>query len=352
MALSARSPSSSNADCWVAAEPLACLICARNLGDAAIQSGFLRQLAARGYAQRYLVWTRPQIAFLFEQIPACEVVGSQFPVGTNKQFGLSAALQMLAAAAAIRRRRPSVTLDLLGDFRERLLARLIGAPRHLHIGWAAGHLFNNLIRNPLGPGRPVVTVPAGEPNIYRAYGLMLDALAPGAGQLSGAAAQAQSIRHVGLHPFASQDCKLWPEERWRELTVGLLAAGFEVSMFGAPAERARVLEILGELAPQVHVVCESLQIFVRYIAGLDVLVGLDSFSVHMAASQGVRTVMINAGNDPRLWSPPLPAVTLADSGGCVHYPCFNVPRCEGTAAEYACVRSVTVAHVMNAIGAS
>src|SRR3569833_422985 len=95
MALSARSPSSSNADCWVAAEPLACLICARNLGDAAIQSGFLRQLAARGYAQRYLVWTRPQIAFLFEQIPACEVVGSQFPVGFFLLFGLLVALQML-----------------------------------------------------------------------------------------------------------------------------------------------------------------------------------------------------------------------------------------------------------------
>ena len=340
----------------MAAERLACLICARNLGDAAIQSGFLRRLADRGYARQYLVWTRPQVAFLFEQIPGCEVIGSQFPVGTNKQFGVSAAMQLLAAAAAIRRRSPSVTLDLLGDFRERLLARLIGAPRHLHIGWAPGHLFNNLIRNPFGPGQPVVTVPAGQPNIYAAYGLLLDTLAPPvgetAGQVPASAAKDQSIRHVGLHPFASQECKLWPQEKWRELTAGLLAGGLEVSMFGAPAERARVLEILGDLAPRVHVVCEPLQNFVRYIAGLDVLVGLDSFSVHVAGSQGVRTVMINAGNDPRLWSPPPPAVTLADSGGCLHYPCFNVPRCEGTAAEYVCVRSITVSQVTKAIGAS
>ena len=123
------------------AQRLACLIVGRNLGDAAIQSCFLKALAARGYAREYLVWTRPQVAFLFRDIADCEVVCSQFPVGTTKQFGRLEVGRFLRAAWKIRCRRPSVTLDLIGDFRERFFARLAGSPQHLHIGWAAGHPF-------------------------------------------------------------------------------------------------------------------------------------------------------------------------------------------------------------------
>jgi heptosyltransferase-3 len=335
-------------------ERLACLICARNLGDAAIQSGFLRALAARGYADEFLVWTRPQVAFLFEDVPRCSIIGSQFPVGTSKQFGPAAALQLLRAAATIRGRKPTVTVDLLGDFRERLLARLLGSPRHLHIGWAAGHPFSSIIRNPFGPGRPLVTVPVSHTGVYEAYGLMLDAMAPqkGASPAFPPPPANRAVRHVGLHPFASQKCKLWPANQWRQLVAELLARGLEVSMFGAPAERGAALELLGDLAPRVHLVCESLPNFVRYIAGLDVMIGLDSFSVHVAGRHGIPSVMINAGNHPRLWALPPPAITLASSGGCPHYPCFNVPGCEGTAGEYACVKSITVSQVIQAINPS
>src|ERR1700733_8453730 len=71
-------------------ERLACLIVAHNLGDAVIQSRFLALLAAAGYARNYLVWTRPQVAFLFEDVPDCRIVCSQFPIGTDKQFGVRA----------------------------------------------------------------------------------------------------------------------------------------------------------------------------------------------------------------------------------------------------------------------
>lgn len=69
-------------------ERLACLIASRNLGDIVICSGLLRELAAAGYAKRYLVWTRPNIACLFEDIPNCDIVCSPFPVGTGYRFGL------------------------------------------------------------------------------------------------------------------------------------------------------------------------------------------------------------------------------------------------------------------------
>ncbi len=336
-------------------ERLACLVVAHNLGDAVIQSGFLRQLAGRGYADAYLVWTRPQVAFLFAEIPGCEVVCSQFPVGTAKQMGGAAVFTFLKAAWQVRRRRPSVSIDLIGDLRDRMFARLAGTPRHLHIGWAEGHPFNRLIRNPLGVGRPFVTVPTGLRNIYAAYEFMLHRLAPPyeggrppvAPSAAGLVRAARALR-VGLHPFASQACKLWPAANWQRLTRDLLAGGAEVFAFGAPSEARALQALLGQFGERVRLVTGSIVDFASETAGLDVLVGLDSFSVHMAQRQGVRTVVINAGNPADLWAPPLGAV-MASSGGCARYPCYNVPLCEGTADEFACVKSVEEGRVLRAV---
>jgi len=334
------------------AEQLACLIVARNLGDAVIQSGFLKTLAERGFARRYLVWTRPQVAFLFQDIACCEVVCSQFPLGTARQFGCREGARLLLAAWQIRQRRPSVTLDLIGDVRERLLARLAGSPRHLHIGWAPGHPFARIIRNPFGAGQPVLTIPASRPNVYAAYAAMLDILAPGpppGESQAGVPVPMRKVARVGLHPFASQNCKLWPSENWRQLIRELLDQNVEVSIFGAPQERHALLTLLGELAEKVNVVAESIQDFARYSAMLDVMVGLDSFAVHMAQRHGIRTVTINAGNPPELWAVPGMGRTLASSGGCPSYPCFNVPKCEGTSREYVCVKSISVRQVIESI---
>jgi heptosyltransferase-3 len=337
-------------------ERLACLIVARQLGDAAIVSGFLRALAARAYAREYVVWTRPQLRFLFENILDCEIVCSQFPVGTTKNFGGTAVFGLMRAAWRVRKLAPSVTLDLIGDFRERSFAALAGSRRHLHIGWHRHHPFARLVRNHFGPGRPLVVIPPEDVNVYTAYGRMLDALAPGQPQPHATQNAAGAYRKprkrplfVGVHPFASQRCKLWPSENWRDLIRELRRRGVSVVAFAAPAERSALEALLGEQRPHVSIFTESSALFADKIRELDLLVGLDSFAVHLAQLQGVRSVTITAGNPPDLWVP-LDGVALASSGGCRHYPCFNVPRCEGSAAEYACVRSITVQDVLSALG--
>jgi heptosyltransferase-3 len=336
-------------------ERLACLVVAHNLGDAVIQSRFLRELAARGYAQRYLVWTRPQVAFLFADIADCEVVCSQFPVGTAKQMGGTAVFAFLKAAWQVRRRRPSVTLDLIGDLRDRLFAHLAGTPRHLHIGWAEGHPFNRLIRNPWGAGKPFLTVPREVRNVYAAHDLVLQQLAPPVAgsepdgrRHTGPAANASRALKVGLHPFASQRCKLWPRTQWQQLTRSLLARGAEVTAFGAPADTADLQDMFVEFGGDVRLVAGTISQFADEVARLDAIVGLDSFAVHMAQRQGVRSVTINAGNPPELWAPP-EGRSLGSSGGCPQYPCFNVPTCEGTPLAYACVRSIDAEQVEIAV---
>jgi len=330
--------------------PLVCLIAGRNLGDTVVMSNFLRQLVRRGFADAYLVWTRPQLEFLFSDLPGCEVVTSAFPVGTSKNFGGAAVLRFLRAALLIRRRRPAMTIDLTGDVRERCFARLLGAARHVHIGWADDHAYNRLIRNPLGKGHPLITVPAQVASVYAAYEQFLHALVPDdAGEAPSPGerdqAPAGSALRVGIHPYASQPSKLWPEESWRQLIAALLDRGTHVVAFAAPAERAALRALLGELADRIELRTGPLPQFAADLRSVHLLVGLDSFAVHMAASQGLPTLMINGGTPPGLWTAPSGRI-LASSGGCAHYPCFNTAPCRGTVHENACVRAISPATVL------
>lgn len=331
----------------------ACFIVGRNLGDAVIQSSLVARLAESGYARELIVWTRPQVAFLFERIPGCSVIVSQFPLGTTKQFGIDQVKPFLAAARAVRARRPEVTVDFIGDFRERICARLAGSRRHVHIGWAPGHPFRLVTRNPLGAGRPLITVPADVVNLYEAYDRMVDALLRDAGAVRKPTAPQRPARkpgpmRIGLHPFASQECRMWPGERWRELAGELISRGAHLSVFGAPAERETLRTFFGDEQPALRFVTESIPRFAEAVGGLDLMIGLDSFSVHMSASLQVPTIVINGGNHPKLWGPPRARV-LAESGGCRNFPCYNKPTCVGSDQQYACVRATSVVTVLAAV---
>lgn len=328
---------------------VACLIVARNLGDAVIQSLFVRDWVASGYAREYIVWTRPQVAFLFEGMGLSDIVTSQFPVGTSKQFDLSGARGFLAAVRSLRRRKVSVSVDLIGDFRERVFARMAGSAKHQHIGWNDAHPFSRIIRNPLGSGRPIFEIPESLPNVYDAHRAFLAALTgnpskPATARAPRSMPSSNALSLVGLHPFASQACKLWPESHWRELANLLIENGIALVAYGAPSERQALERMFRGLAAPVEIVTRSLSEFADHISGLDLLIGLDSFSVHMAERQGVPSLMLNACNHPTLWTP-AEGRSIGQSGGCSSYPCMNVPSCEAHAQPYRCIRSIEVEQV-------
>jgi heptosyltransferase-3 len=151
-----------------------------------------------------------------------------------------------------------------------------------------------------------------------------------------------------LHPFASQDCKLWPDAQWREHAEQLQNEGAEVIAYGAPLDRPRLQEIFHGLPQPLALVTGALKSFADDVAKLDLMIGLDSFSVHVAARQGVRSVMINACNHPTLWQAP-GSVSVSRSGGCSAYPCMNVPVCERGPNRYACIRAVSVEDIRTAV---
>ena len=329
---------------------VACLIIGRNLGDAVIQSQFFHKLIQRRFAKRYIVWTRPQVAFLFENLPESTVVTSPFPVGTIKQFDFKALRQFLIAVNALRKIRPMVTLDLIGDFRERVFAKLIGTTQHLHIGWAVDHPFNLIIRNPLGNGRPSCVVPQSIPSVYQAYDLFLNSLTPfnkySIPDTDAILQPAREIRkRIGLHPFASQACRLWPSEKWRDLARRLIEMEMDIDVYSAPGEQERLHAIFDCLPHELYFFSKSLPEFAQRVSKLNLLIGLDSFSVHIAEKYHIPSVTIFGASHPALWLPPH-SIPISSSGGCVSYPCMNKPICERTSTKYACITSVEVIDVL------
>jgi len=157
-----------------------------------------------------------------------------------------------------------------------------------------------------------------------------------------------SKRLVGVHPFASMDCKRWSDEKWRELIVKLLSNGNRVVAFGAPSERAALLQLTQGILAEDKVFTLPIVDFFEKVKELDLLVGLDSFSIHAAHLNGTRSIMINGSNDPFLFVPDT-SIRLANVSNCGYQPCMNIPKCLAMKQRYNCNLGVPVASVLAAV---
>jgi heptosyltransferase-3 len=331
---------------------LACLISGRNLGDAVIQSRSVRRLIESGFVRRVVVWSRPDAAAAFADCPQTDTVTSPFPLLHRRLPRVSELRAFWRAAGEIRKCRPSVSIDFAGDLRERLFSLAIASPKHIAINWAAGHPY----RRALGLAAPAhrsfgYLIPADVISVYRAHQLFVDSLT-GTRQLADSSTPSQGRRRparvVGLHPFASMECRLWSDGAWLELARRLLADGRRVRVFGAPSNRERIEQIFEPVLEQIEVVTVGFHSFLAAVSGVDLMVGLDSLGVHAADRAGVPSVMLSGSSDPRMWAPPL-SMSVGQSGGCGLYPCYNRPGCADRADRYSCIRSIRVDQVLDAM---
>ena len=144
-------------------------------------------------------------------------------------------------------------------------------------------------RNRLLTGHALGYVPQGPP----AYGL--DAARRAAGARPSA---------VLLHGSA-RTRKLWPPERWQALAQALNRSGCEVVLpSGSEAEFARSRTIAGDLGDVRFLDREPLGVVAKAIADADLVVGVDTGLLHLAAALQVPLVAIFAGaSNPRLTGP-------------------------------------------------
>ena len=331
------------------------LLQCRNYGDAVISTGLVEALSSCEPPLELHVLTRPWLQSLFTTNPFVKrVYESEFPMGTDKRFGMRPALRLARRVAQLRREHFDLVIHLTGDVREIVLARLIAPKGNCGLLWEPGHLQRRIVRQGLESSVSMpVRIPPEELNIYSAIqrvAAFLGARAPARPRLYDPTGNPY-VHHpveraVGIHMLAGQGCREWPAERWRDLVKTIKQAGLDVVVFGAPADRERLTASLGNALDQrVELVTGSLEDFFRRLGRVRAFVGLDSFSIHAACAVGVPSIMLNGASHAEIWCPP--GTEFLDGGASLAcHPCFNKPICTSSDSPYQCIRAIPEAAVV------
>lgn len=224
-------------------------------------------------------------------------------------------LRQLGFAAALRRRRFDLVLDLTDGDRAAILSRLTGAAIRVGFnreGRWRGRLYTHvipvqeqpmpMIRQhlmalealgiPVAPTMPVLRVgPADE---------------SAAGEALAALEIAPGERFVAVHPGARWWFKSWPAAQFAALIDYIQGKlGVKAVLLGSVADQEITEAILG----QVETGCRSLagRLTLLELAGLlrqaALFVGNDNGPMHIAAAMGTPVVGLFGPADPRIWGP-------------------------------------------------
>jgi heptosyltransferase-3 len=337
-----------------------CVLSPRNFGDAVVQARLAVGLERGiGESSSVVVFTRPQFVQQFRFLGfGGRIYEAEFPMGARKAFSIAAAARLATQLIQLRRCRFTLVVNELGDIRENLIARLIGPHSTVAPVWAAKHPMRRMLWCPdaIAPSLPV-PVAAATVNVYEVQGTLASRLSklllvPVEPQTRPALGNRPSSRAgIGLHPFATQECRMWPALQWRALAQRLAELGERVSLYGLPEEISAFRRQAGldsRASASIAFVSDSLPGLAARIARLRLLICLDSFAMHLAHAVQTPALVINGGNSSAMWLP-IGTSFLENGGRCPAHPCYNNPTCRAAGMEaFACIRGIPVEAVFQA----
>lgn len=332
------------------------LLSMRHLGDSVILAGFINALHARYPDIKIDVLGKPGPDRVLRSLCSIQdYIEVEIPLFGHHKRSFRHLKQFIRNILAVRRRGYDCCINLMGDLRENAIGWLAGTSMNVAPVWPASHIFRNKIRM---HGASVfidagVSIPPSYSNFYNAMDYF--AIQLGLSPLHWSARaqtkiQPNNVRTIALHPGASHPSRHWPLEKWRALIKALRGMGFHIQVMGASSELQNLQSEFADeiLAGSVQLLVGTPNEFFANLSGVELLVGMDSFSVHAAYAMGVRTVVLNGPADPVIMTPP-GSPALSAGKGCHAYPCYNRPSCLGTAGEYTCVRDIDIGLVIMTI---
>lgn len=145
---------------------------------------------------------------------------------------------------------------------------------------------------------------------------------------------------VGLVPCSRWPTKNWPPDLFYDVARGLQERGASVFLFGSPEDQATCAAIERGLHGNIADLCgrTSLVELGGWMAGMDLVISVDSGPMHIAAALGRPVLAIFGPTDPARTGPygPMHRVLLADDCPC--RPCYK-RACERE--DLACLRHIS-----------
>lgn len=331
-----------------------CVLSTRRFGDAIISASLLREAALARPDIKWLIWTKPEFKPLFELMGFNNIITAQFPIaGGVPKFIKGGWVSLINSIIKLRKSNIDISLDFIGDTRESFLGAFIGSKKHYSPKWNLEHWMSKLIWRTKVPSVQYLPVFAQDNWVYGFIPKLLSSVlgVPISNRANTAPINSElnASTKIAFHPYSSQDFKQWPTRNWIALSKLLNEKSIKPIIFCSPQEIKQAHQQFGDLEQSLSIIeCPSIDHLIEAIKKLDILIGVDSFLVHLASALGKRTIVINAGNLPQWWAPPN-SHAIGQSGGCNYYPCFNEPKCLGTPEESACIQSISPEHVLKTL---
>ena len=328
----------------------------RHMGDTVITCGFVNSLRRRYPEMRVDILGRPDLREVCAAFSSFdEYIGVDFPVYGHHRRGLSDVKHALQAMLAVRRKHYTYCVNLVGDVRENLIGWMTGAQWKISPAWSQGHMFARKIT----PGMSWISncgieIPVEYRNYYDSLEYLAARLGLGKPEWHRRTARKRARAEppiVALHPGASHPSKRWETDKWKTLIRDLKTRGFRMTLLGSPAERGDLFAAFDQEIRDgaVEVRTSDLAGMLEAVGEADLLVGMDSFSVHVAYAAGVPVVILHGSSDPGVINPP-GGIELSAGNLCDVFPCHYKYPCKNSEGEYRCVRGIKTGEVVNAVG--
>ena len=321
----------------------------RAYGDAIIMAWFIKMIEPdikNNY--RITILTKKEYVFLFNNFKCIDkIMTCKVPfIGIKRNHNLNP-LSLINAICKLRKEDFDYGVDLIGDFRERLIILAITQKKPFSFHRGKRNLFLNLVRSKFDCLIHPMDVPDERINYYQQLYIASNVLFHV--KLDNVERKEKEIKKkivsIGIHPSASQECKKWPSSSWHELIKNLKIQGYKISIFCAPNEKEVVENEIVKGITSVHLVSGTMEEFLNAIRNLDLLIGLESMSVHAANLYDVQSISLVGAQYADLWNPPS-GHPIQGKTSCKYWPCYNKPH-HGCA--YECIQSITVEEVLDKI---
>ncbi|WP_022854411.1 glycosyltransferase family 9 protein [Thermodesulfatator atlanticus] len=330
---------------------------ARDYGDAVISTKLINTLGKNLPDLKLDVFTKPIFVSIYKNNPYInKIYCSNFPIGKSKRLDVISNINLIKTILRLRKNKYKYVLNIVGDIRENFIGKLINPKKNIGILWHNDHLYARFIRN--GNGKFLdekIKVPRDVINIYD----ILDFIATYFGckkieppkifldqekLLKIKFSIQQKI--IAIHPFTKKKHNFWSFDKWIKL-INILKKDHILWIFCAPDERKVAEHIFKDLInnEKVSIQTGNLEDFFIKLSLSKLLIGLDSFAVHVAYALNVPNIMLNGPNNYKIWQPKNTKV-VCKTNVCKYYPCYNKPLCVGRNFEYICMKAIEVEDVL------
>lgn len=262
----------------------------RGLGDSIIKSSFIARIKNDNVIIDVLAY--PSCAGIFRLNKRVRnVYMCEYP---RHDMNISNLAKSIKNIRIIQKEKYDLCVDTSADFRERIIGKICSAKQFISVernGMSFGRTGLRCLTN------QTIRISINEKNIYQQFELIFDKLGLNLTKPNNIAIQ-QGKKCVGVHPFASLKSNMCNWSVWQALITEILSNNINVILFCSPKEKEILKNKMGNVIgnPQVSIISGKLNEFLNNVKLVDLMIGVDSFSLHAAYYMGIRSIMLCTSN--------------------------------------------------------